>query len=226
MGKQPYIPFYIGDYLKDTRVLPLEVRGAWVDLILFMWDNPVRGELVGSIEEFARLMSCTPTEAESALQLLMKKKTADITLADGVWTIVSRRMKADAALSKTRSDTANERWNKEEKKLKTKSIGRDVEPAPEGLMEFDEATIRGMFGDIVMEGYSMAFKGVDLNSELDQFIMKVRNDWSRYRARDSGGMRNAFQLQLRGARERKTKDNSKQSKTSFMDQAKQIHGQQ
>ncbi len=104
MGKQPYIPFYIGDYLKDTRVLPLSVRGAWVDLILFMWDNPIRGELSGTLDEYARIMSCTVGEAEFALNLLKQKNTADIKLLPGgVWLIVSRRMKSDAELSKKRS---------------------------------------------------------------------------------------------------------------------------
>lgn len=104
MGKQPYIPLYVGDYLKDTRVLPLSVRGAWVDLILFMWDNPVRGELTGTIEEFSRLMSCDPKEAEFALNLLKQKKTADIDLLPGgIWRIVSRRMKHDHAVSVERS---------------------------------------------------------------------------------------------------------------------------
>lgn len=105
MGKQPYIPFYVGDYLKDTRILPLAVRGAWVDLILYMWDSPTRGELTGTIEDFARLMSCEKKEAEFALNLLKQKGIADFTLFDdGQLKIVSRKMKRDAEISKIRSD--------------------------------------------------------------------------------------------------------------------------
>jgi uncharacterized protein YdaU (DUF1376 family) len=104
MSKQPYIPFYVGDYLKDTRMLPLNVRGAWVDLILFMWDAPDRGELTGTIDEFSRIMSCDPKEAEFALNLLKQKKTADIDLLDnGIWRIISRRMKKDHDISQKRS---------------------------------------------------------------------------------------------------------------------------
>lgn len=105
MGRQPYIPLYVGDYLKDTRILPLAVRGAWVDLILFMWDAPVRGELIGTIEDFARLMSCERSEAEFALNLLKQKRTADFDLlGDGQIKIVSRKMKRDAEISKIRSE--------------------------------------------------------------------------------------------------------------------------
>jgi uncharacterized protein YdaU (DUF1376 family) len=105
MGKQPYIPFYIGDYLKDTRILPLAVRGAWVDLILFMWDAPVRGELIGTIQEIARLIGCDTSEAKFALDLLKQKNTASIDLLpSGEYKIVSRRMKKDAEISAIRSE--------------------------------------------------------------------------------------------------------------------------
>jgi uncharacterized protein YdaU (DUF1376 family) len=114
VGKQPYIPFYIGDYIKATRILPLAVRGAWVDLILNMWENPVRGELTGTYEDFSRMMSCTEEEARFAINLLMQKKTADITLhSDGTVTIVSRRMKRDCDISSKRADSAKKRWDKE-----------------------------------------------------------------------------------------------------------------
>ncbi len=105
MGKQPYIPIYIGDYLKDTRVLPLSVRGAWVDLILFMWDSPVRGEIVATVQEIARMIGCDTSEAEFALNLLKQKNTANIDLLpSGEYKIVSRRMKKDAEISKIRSE--------------------------------------------------------------------------------------------------------------------------
>lgn len=104
MADQPYIPFYVGDYLKDTRALPLSVRGAWVDMILFMWDAPIRGELVGTLDEVARMIGCTPDEAKFALDLLAKKKTADITLLEsGEWKIINRRMRHKANVSKKRS---------------------------------------------------------------------------------------------------------------------------
>lgn len=105
MSKQPYIPIYIGDYLKDTRVLPLAVRGAWVDLILFMWDSPVRGELIATAQEIARMIGCDTSEATFALNLLKQKKTANIDLLDtGEYKIVSRRMKKDAEISAIRSE--------------------------------------------------------------------------------------------------------------------------
>jgi len=103
MAKQPYIPFYLGDYLKDTRILPLNVRGGWVDLILYMWDNKVRGELVGTYDDFARLMTCSKEEAILVIQTLNQKSIFDYAeLPDGKMRIESRKMKNMEKLSKTR----------------------------------------------------------------------------------------------------------------------------
>jgi hypothetical protein len=104
MAKQPYIPFYIGDYIKDTRRLPLAVRGAWVDLLLFMWDEPIKGEIVGTIEEFSGMLSCTKPECEFALGLLIEKGVCNHEkLAGEKIKIISRRMKKDADISLKRS---------------------------------------------------------------------------------------------------------------------------
>ena len=103
MAKQPYIPFYLGDYLKDTRILPLNIRGGWVDLILYMWDNSIRGELIGTYEDFARLMTCSKEEAILVIQTLNQKKICDHTpLPDGQIKIESRKMKKMEELSKKR----------------------------------------------------------------------------------------------------------------------------
>lgn len=112
MAKQPYIPFYIGDYLKDTRILPLSVRGGWVDLILYMWDNPVKGELVGDYDDFSRLMTCSKDEAILVIQTLNQKKIFDYSeLGGGQIKIESRKIKSMAKLSETRKKAGLEGGN-------------------------------------------------------------------------------------------------------------------
>lgn len=104
MAKQPYIPFYIGDYIKDTRRLPLSVRGAWVDLLLFMWDEPKKGEITGTMDEFAGMLSCSKTECEFVVNLLIEKMVCNHEkLPGGKIKIISRRMKKDAEISLKRS---------------------------------------------------------------------------------------------------------------------------
>lgn len=104
MAKQPYLKFYLGDYIKDTRILPLNVRGAWTDLILFMWDNEPKGEISGTIEDFSRLMCCSVEEANLVIQILKQRKIFDYADLDaGVMKIISRKQKEMAELSETRT---------------------------------------------------------------------------------------------------------------------------
>lgn len=113
MAKQPYIQFYLGDYIKDTRVLPLNVKGGWVDLILAMWDNEPKGELIGTIEDFARIMNCSKDEANLVIQTLKQKKIFDYSDfgTSGEMKIASRKQKKMIELSKKRKDAGNQGGN-------------------------------------------------------------------------------------------------------------------
>lgn len=127
MAKQPYIPFYIGDYIKDTRKLPLAARGAWVDLLLFMWDEPEKGEITATIEEFAGMLSCTKSDCEFALRLLVEKKVCDHQKMPGEKIkIISRRMKKDAAISLKRSESGTKGVEEKAKKQQKKEFASNL----------------------------------------------------------------------------------------------------
>jgi len=112
MGKQPYIQFYLGDYIKDTRILPLNVKGGWVDLILAMWENDPKGELVGNMDDYARIMNCSNTEAILVIQILKQKKIFDYeNLDDGFFKIISRKQKKMEKLSKMRKNVGKNGGN-------------------------------------------------------------------------------------------------------------------
>lgn len=101
MAKQPYIPFYIGDYIRDTRMLPLNVRGAWVDIILQSWDND--GEVTGTMEDIGRMISCSTDEAILVIQKLKQKLIFDWEdLPNGEIKIICRRIKKMKQISETR----------------------------------------------------------------------------------------------------------------------------
>jgi uncharacterized protein YdaU (DUF1376 family) len=128
MAKQPYIPFYFGDYITDTRKLPLAVRGAWMDLLLFMWNEKVRGELTGTMQEFAGLLSCSEKEADFAVRLLIEKNVCDHEFLPGDQIrIISRRMKKDVDISTKRSKSGQN--GVEAKKLKQQNESKYVEIA-------------------------------------------------------------------------------------------------
>ena len=54
MAKAPAFQFYVGDYLKDTRSLSLSAKGAWGDLLCYMWNAKTRGMLSKTLKEKAK----------------------------------------------------------------------------------------------------------------------------------------------------------------------------
>ena len=215
MGKQPYIPFYIGDYLKDTRMLPLSVRGAWVDLILFMWDAPVRGEITGTLQEITRMIGCDSSEAKFALDLLKQKNTANINLLpSGEYQIISRRMKKDAEISAIRSEVGKKgvearKGNKFGKPKIKQNTDNENEYDNEDESELEgvqgenlsgkiEALIFASLGDIYLDSIRHQWKHIDFDLEVESFKQKVRGSPEEYADRDS--LRSALQYQLRNAR--------------------------
>jgi len=63
----PYSKFFWGDYLKDTRMLSLEAKGAWMDILchLSQLDNP--GSAGYKIQSWARLLGCSKRVAKRVL---------------------------------------------------------------------------------------------------------------------------------------------------------------
>lgn len=74
--KQPYIPLYVGDYIKDTRKLTLELRGFWMDLIVFAWD--VKGILILDVEDLTRMIGVDKGMVIQSLKSLGEKDVCDV----------------------------------------------------------------------------------------------------------------------------------------------------
>ena len=94
-GKAPAFQFYPTDWIRDTRVLSLPARGAWADILAFMWDAPERGRLTYSWEGWARLLGCHAdvTLAKSVIEELIAYKICDhVTECHGDVTLINRRM--------------------------------------------------------------------------------------------------------------------------------------
>jgi uncharacterized protein YdaU (DUF1376 family) len=92
MGKNPAFQWYPNDYLRDTRILSLSSRGAWADMLNYMWYSEERGLLTGTHEQFARMLSCSIPEIENVLNELNVTQVADVTNSNGVVTVINRRM--------------------------------------------------------------------------------------------------------------------------------------
>ena len=54
MSRRPYMPFFVGDYLADTRHLTVEQHGAYLLLLLYLWSSG--GCLAGQPRDVARML--------------------------------------------------------------------------------------------------------------------------------------------------------------------------
>lgn len=109
--KQPYMPFYTGDHIKDTRSLSLAAKGAWSDLILFMWVNESGGILEGTMEDFARMVGCSEVNFVAVLNELKRKNICNIHGDETkLFKIVCRRHAREAEISEIRRDAVNTRY--------------------------------------------------------------------------------------------------------------------
>lgn len=218
MGKQPYIPLYTGDYMQDTRALPLNVRGAWVELMIHMWRAKERGVVIGTMPEYAMMMGCLLDEANFAIGLLQQKEICDYeVLPNGLLKLICRRMVRETKTSKARSDAG--KTGAEVKKAKAIAKANEEAKTQQNTdSDIDneiaigiELKLKESLDEIYIDGQRPKWSHIDFDVELMGFQEKVRGSPSKYINRDTEAMRLAFQSQLRGAK-RKPESKSKQPK--------------
>lgn len=113
--KQPYMPFYPGDWKKDlgVQMLSFEHRMVWFEMLILMHDSEQRGVLVLngsplSNEDIARLIGLDKQKFEQALEQIKKNNVCSFT-EDGA--IYSRSMVRRAETSVKRSISGSQGGN-------------------------------------------------------------------------------------------------------------------
>lgn len=107
-SKDPYIPFYTGDWLRDVavRVVSNAARGLWIDLLCHMHNSPDRGYLRHkngnpmTVEQIARLTGNSLDVASSLLDELIEAGTCSVADDNAVY---CRRMAFEAQKSEVRA---------------------------------------------------------------------------------------------------------------------------
>ncbi len=114
MAKQPYIAFYIGDWLKDPNVnlCSPESRGVWIDFLCAMHELRSGGVLTADKEQLCRAGRCSHAQLDRALNELQTTRTADISERLGLFTIICRRMKREAEISASRAVSGSKSYSK------------------------------------------------------------------------------------------------------------------
>lgn len=96
----PFIPFYIGDYIKDTRGLELDEKGAWCECLWIMWNEDSCGFIFDSWENISLMIGAKgAANAQQVVSKIAAKKVCDLEIVSKdsdinkeIVRIVNRRM--------------------------------------------------------------------------------------------------------------------------------------
>lgn len=214
MGRQPYIPVYIGDWEQDTNCLSIEAEGAWLKIVFKCWKN--KGIFLTDVDSCARLWK---VDRQKFASILLELKRNDIgkieEREDGSILFISRRLVKHFEISAKKADSGSKGGSKKQANRVANNIAK-----PKQTLEYEygneienEDERKGgaggkelpvgfddwwsvIFSEQFIEAYKRDFKSKDVDGQLKKFKLKVENDWQKYRGRDSGGLRTAFQYQL------------------------------
>jgi len=112
MSKMPYISFYVGDYIKSTRVLNLEEKGAWTEILWHIWEHGQAGIIEGTWEDICLIIGCPDLQkCKSIFSKILAKKVCELVVINAnndlsleTVRIVNRRMEREFNLKKKRSE--------------------------------------------------------------------------------------------------------------------------
>ncbi len=92
MAKMPFFQFYPLDWLYDTRICTPQEKALLIDLLCFMWNAPERGILTGLPQDLAQQAHMEWLDFQTLINALARKNVISLTEADGILTLISRRM--------------------------------------------------------------------------------------------------------------------------------------
>ena len=92
MSGLPFLQFYPADWMKDTRALSPETKGAWIDILCALHFSTTRGKLSLTIDGWARVIGQSTEKTRICVDELRMLSTCDHTECNGVVTLISRRM--------------------------------------------------------------------------------------------------------------------------------------
>lgn len=190
-----YMPLMIGDWLKGTRGMKAEVRGVYINLLLYQWDN---GFVPSDMEELCFIDPELP-------KVWVKLKEKFLEFEPGKFQ--NKKMEEVRAFWKKQKKNGQKggRPSKEEPKLQP--IFNPEENPNNNLhidLELDiNLKLKGVFDELYLGGLRNPFRSKDITQELEYFFQKVRGSPDEYATRDTSGLRQAFEYQLRNAKDKK-----------------------
>ncbi len=98
MPKLPYMQFYVNDWFSDFNLAKcsLASRGCWMELLCAMHNLNRSGVITGTADQLSRICRCSAVEFVQCVNELQAERVGEITVRDGIYTIVNRRMRREA----------------------------------------------------------------------------------------------------------------------------------
>lgn len=203
-----YMPLMIGDWLKGTRGMRAEVRGVYINLLLYQWDN---GFIPSDMEELCFIDPELP-------KVWVKLKDKFIEVSPG-------------KLQNKKNEEVRAFWQKQSKNGKKGGRPRNEKPDinpnnnpkdnPNNNLHYDldieldiDLKLKRALDEIYLDQEKIKWPHINFDFEVEAFKNKVRGSPEHYENHDSGGIKLALQSQLRNAKK-------KQNGNGFTDKREQ-----
>lgn len=183
MAKDPAFLFYPGDFNTGTQFFSDDQVGKYMRLLMAQHQH-------GHLTEEQVIFIC-----KSYDKLVMSKFIKD---SNGLW--YNERLEIEII---KRKRFVESRSKNKEGKTKSKIISSSYDSHMENEDENINNKLKGAFDEIYIEQQRPKWKTKDFDFELNAFKEKVRGSPDHYRNHDTGGIRLAFQSQLRYAKDKK-----------------------
>jgi hypothetical protein len=127
VGKAPAFQFYVKDWLTDPqlKMASHSTKGIWIDLICFMWQSPIKGEVVGAENQITRMIGAINDDMDLFYKEAEELKFADVTKRNKKVTIRNRRMFRE---QKVRENTRERVYRHRAKKASNAECNGKVTP--------------------------------------------------------------------------------------------------
>lgn len=193
MAKDPAFLFYTNDFLSGVQDLTFEERGQYITLLCLQHQK-------GRLSD--KLIKLSVGNATADVMAKFRQDSAGLWYNERLEQEVEKRR----AHGEKQRERAKEGWKKrknEANQLPKESHGNaaalPLEDVNENVNEI-ENKLKGAFDEIYMEQQKMKWPHLDFDFEYRTFCEKVRGSPDHYRSHDTGGIRLAFQLQLRNSK--------------------------
>lgn len=203
MGKDPAFLFYPGDAAEDVSHMNRLERGCYFDIVQA---QKKFGPL--SISVIQKILGKDFETCWDALKMCLTYEK-DMYYIAWLKDSIEKRQKYSASRAQNRKGQ-----KQAENKESTSTYVIHMENG-NGIVNGIEDKLKGAFDEIYIDKQRMNWKHIDFDFQYKTFCDKVRGSPEHYQSHDAGGIRLAFQKQLRDAKPKTNGNNGRSDQKSI-----------